>query len=78
MDGNVRVGTIPVVEGPACNNAVLLTSKPMFLVSIANRDAFSNDTLDVVFDNWVSKSAVTVEGDQAVLSRIMQIVTSAV
>ena len=41
-------------------------------------DALSNDTIDVVFDNWVSRSAVTVESDRAVLSRIMPIVTSAV
>ena len=60
-------------------------SKPTFLVSIVNRlgadakqttmnlDALINDTIDVVFDNWVSRFAVTVEGDRAVLL----IVTSA-
>ena len=41
-------------------------------------DALNNDTTDVVIDNWVSRSAVTVESDRAVLSRIMPIVTSAV
>ena len=29
-------------------------------------DALSNDTIDFVFDNWVSRSAVTVASDQAV------------
>ena len=35
-------------------------------------------TLDALSNNWVSRSAVTVESDRAVLSRIMLIVTSAV
>ena len=37
-----------------------------------------NDTVDVFFDNLYSRSTVTVESDRAVLSGIMQIVTSAV
>ena len=28
-------------------------------------DALNNDTIDVVFVNWVSRSAVTVESDRA-------------
>ena len=27
-------------------------------------DALNDDTIDAVFDNWVSMSAVTVEGDR--------------
>ena len=30
-------------------------------------DALNNDTTDVVFVNWVSRSAITVESDRAVL-----------
>ena len=40
-------------------------------------DTLGNDTVEVVFDN-LGFQAVTVEGDRAVLSGIMQIVTSAV
>ena len=41
-------------------------------------DALGNDTIDVVFDTWVSRSAATVAGDRAALSRIMPIVASTV
>ena len=37
-----------------------------------------NDNVDFFFDQWVSRRTVTVGSDRAVLSRIMQIVTSAV
>ena len=41
-------------------------------------NTLGNDTVDVFFDHLNSRRTVTVGSDQAVLSRIMQIVTSAV
>ena len=40
-------------------------------------NTLGNDTVDVAFDDLDSRRAVLVENDRAVLSRIMQIVTSA-
>ena len=74
-----QVDTIPIVEGPAysmCKTPVLETYVPcvdvfvnrlhaiVVVIYTKTLDAFSNDTIDVVFDNWVSRSAVTVEGDR--------------
>ena len=43
-----------------------------------NIDTLGSNTEELFFNNMSSKSTVTVGGDRAVLSRIMQIVTSAV
>ena len=40
-------------------------------------DTRGNDTVDVAFDDLDSRRAVPAESDRAVLSRIVQIVTSA-
>ena len=41
-------------------------------------DTLGNDTVDVFFDNLISRRPITVGSDRAVPSGIMQIVTSAV